>query len=410
MKRLMNRWLAIVLLMGTNAAAQAQQNAQTIQPVAQQNQNGQQQYQPTQLPTGKPSNGQFVINPVINPYAPTNGQFQTFNPHPTAIQNWFSTGPGAVWSTVMDLNTDMSLTPADDALRAHLSLPKDQGLIVTSLAPTAPAAQAGVQQNDVLLKLGDGSLAKAEDLEEGLKAAGEKPIYLTILRGGKRLKMQVQPRVRVTMGAVQPESPAFWIGVSVSPLEPALRSQLKLPQNRGLLAIEVVKDGPAAQAEVKVHDILLSLDGKLLDSQEKLVELVQASGEKSVSLELIREGKSQTILVTPRRRKPSQHQAAGPRAGDLYYQFVRPGAVLNVDPKYQVFPNGAILSVDPNGGWIADVTGESDLKVANGAQHTEPKAAANFTASLKRLDDLDAEIKQLRTAIEELNKILWEQK
>ena len=97
------------------------------------------------------------------------------------------------------------------------------------------------------------------------------------------------------MGPVQPEPPAFWIGVSVSPLEPALRAQLKLPQNQGLLAIDVVKDSPAAQADVKVHDILLSLDGKLLDSQEKLVELVQSNGEKSVPLELIREGKTQTI-------------------------------------------------------------------------------------------------------------------
>ncbi len=211
----------------------------------------------------------------------------------------------------------MGLSPADDALRAHLSLPKDQGLIVTSLAANAPAAQAGIQQNDVLLTLGDTPLAKAEDLEEGLKAVGEKPVSLTILRGGKKLTIQVQPRVRVTMGPVQPEPPAFWIGVSVSPLEPALRSQLKLPQNRGLLATDVVKDSPAAKADVKVHDILLSLDGKLLDSQEKLVELVQSNGEKSVPLELIREGKTQTILVTPQRRKPAQQQTVVATTGIL---------------------------------------------------------------------------------------------
>ncbi len=134
----------------------------------------------------------------------------------------------------------------------------------------------------MLLALGDASLAKVDDLEEGLKAAGEKPISLLILRAGKRLKIKVQPRVRVIMGAVQHEVPAFWIGVSVSPLEPALRAQLKLSQSDGLLAIDVIKDSPAAQADIKLHDILLSLDGKPLDSQEKLVELVQSNGEKSV--------------------------------------------------------------------------------------------------------------------------------
>ena len=155
---------------------------------------------------------------------------------------------------------------------------------------------------------------------------------LTILRGGKKIKIQVQPRVRVTMGPVQPEPPAFWIGVSVSPLEPALRAQLKLPQNQGLLAIDVVKDSPAAKADVKVHDILLSLDGKQLDSQEKLVELVQSSGEKSVPLELIREGKTQTFLVTPQRRKPAQQQSTAQTGNMFYYQLGRPGAVVNRRP------------------------------------------------------------------------------
>ena len=225
---------------------------------------------------------------------------------------------GSLWADFSDLNTEMSLAPADDALRAHVGLPKDQGLIVTSLAAHAPAAQAGIQQNDVLLTLGDASLAKVEDLEESLRSAGDKPASLTVLRAGKKLVIQVQPRVRVTMGPVQPQAPAFWIGVSVAPLEPALRSQLKLPANRGLLAIDVVKDSPAVQAGIKVHDILLSLDGRGLDSQEKLIEMVQSNGEKAVPLEVIREGKTQTIVVTPQRRKPAQPAVERGRPGRTF--------------------------------------------------------------------------------------------
>lgn len=57
-----------------------------------------------------------------------------------------------------------------------------------------------------------------------------------------------------------------------------------------------------------------------------------------------------------------------------------------------------MLRVNPNGRWSADVT------------PTEPKAPADSTVSTKRLDDLDAEIKQLRRAIEELNKMLKDKK
>ena len=273
---------------------------------------------------------------------------------------------------------------------AHLGLPKDQGLVVTALAANAPAAQVGIQPNDVLLKVGDVVLGKAEDLDDGLKAAGETPVTLTVIRGGKPIKIQVQPQVHVTMGPVRPEPPAFWLGVSVSPLEPALRSQLKLPQNEGLLVIEIVKDGPAAQADVKLHDILISLNRKILDSQEKLIKQVQSIGEKPVPLELIREGKPQTITVTPRHRKSAQSQALAGAYQNWVYEVVRPGAVLSQ------------LYRTPEPGDGKAFAGDLVIEQISG-----PTGAS---AMSKRLDELDTEIKQLHKAIEELNKLLEDKK
>ena len=200
----------------------------------------------------------------------------------------------------------------------------------------------------------------------------------------------------MALGPVQAESPAFWIGVSVSPLEPALRSQLKLPESHGLLAIDVVKDSPAAQAEIKVHDILLSLNGNLLDSQEKLVELVQSNGEKPVSLELIRAGKTQTIVVTPQRRKPAPHRS-------------KQGAMRDKLFSYQVVHPGAVVNLNRDAVWLDDMLkGQTGTALAYPPAGQQPGAGS--TASMKQLDELDAEIKQLRKAIEELNKLLKDKK
>jgi serine protease Do len=368
MKRSLAPWLTVVVVLGLNIHADAQQDAQA-KPSS--------PYQITNRPLNQQVE-QLLQGVNVNQLQPVS------NPDP--INQWLITANGAAWFDVSDRTAGMSLAPADDALRAHLSLPKNQGLIVTALDVHAPAAQAGIQQNDLLLKLDEASLAKSEDLEVGLKGAGDKPALLTILRGGKKLKIQVQPQVRVTMGPVQPEPPAFWIGISVSPLEPALRSQLKLPQNQGLLAIDIVKDSPAAKAEVKVHDILLSFAGKPLESQEKLVELVQSNGEKSIQLELIREGKTQTFDVTPERRKPDQLKSQVNGYNTFYYQLARPGALVTVDQ------NGAVATVDQKGSWTADVS------------PTAPGSSA------RRLDEIDTDIKQLRKAIEELTKTLKDKK
>jgi serine protease Do len=355
--------------------SQAQQQRRQNAPQSrQQHQQGNQaQQQPTQAQGNLYTHGYTLQNQYLHS-APQDHQ---------SINLWSPAGNNVIWYDLADQTAGMSLTPADEALRAHLKLPKDQGLIVTSLDLQSPAAQAGIQQNDILLDLENNALGKPDDLEEGLKAAGDKPAPLTILRGGKRLTLQVQPRVRVTMGPVQPEPPAYWIGVSVSGIEPALRSQLKLPQNQGLLVIEVMKDSPASKAGIKVHDILLSVAGKPLDSQEKLVEVVQGKGEAPVPVELVREGTTQTIEVTPQRRKSAEFKAFGRHAPYHYYQFFRPGGVVTWDPEGK---------------------GRSETFYFENQLSQQKSAQGAGSASTKRLDEIDAEIKQLRKAIEELSK------
>ena len=74
---------------------------------------------------------------------------------------------------------------------------------------------------------------------------------------------------------MQPAPPEFWIGVSVSTVEPALRAHLKIPADQGLIATEVIAESPAAKAELKVNDILLTMAGKPLRDQASLVEMIR---------------------------------------------------------------------------------------------------------------------------------------
>ncbi|MGO9462630.1 MAG: PDZ domain-containing protein [Isosphaeraceae bacterium] len=286
----------------------------------------------------------------------------------------------------------MSLVPVDDALRSHLKLAKDEGLLVTAIDPSSPAAQAGLHQNDVLLKLGDSPLSTPVHLEAALKAAADKPVVLHLYRDGRAREIQVQPRIEVSFGpaAVQPSVPQFWIGVSVADVEPALRAQLRLPADKGLLVNQVFKDSPADKAGLKVNDILLSIGGKPLADQKKLIELVQATGERTINVEVLHEGKPRGDLqITPERRKLTQVSELT-EVNDWTKQFqtyrwnvVRPGVVVQTNP-YQ-------LQLQ-------------DLSALNFTQdRSKDNQSKDPTAALsKRLDDLDAEIKKLRKALEQI--------
>jgi membrane-associated protease RseP (regulator of RpoE activity) len=305
-----------------------------------------------------------------------------------AFWSWTPSGHGlALYEMHGDRFSGMSLVPVDDALRSHLKLPKDQCLLVTALDPHSPSAAAGLQQNDVLLKASDSPLRKPEDLESALKAAGKSVVVLHIFRDGKSREIQVQPQIHVSFGPVQPQPGAqdFWIGVSVADVEPALRAQLRLSTNKGLLVNQVFKDSPAQRAGLKVNDILLSMNGKALSEQKTLVDLVQASGAKAVTLALLREGKQLSdVQVVPERRKLTHASDPIKQLQTFRWNVVRPGVMLDYNnPKQFQFRE------------LKDLT-SAEVKV-----NDEPAKDTNAAIS-KRLDDLDAEIKKLRKALEEL--------
>jgi len=328
---------------------------------------------------------------------PQNQPGQTNNGQSAQVWENFFGSEQALAFLSHDPGSGLSLVQADDALRDQLMLPKGQGLVVMAVDGSSPAAHAGIQQNDVLLNLGETPLAKPEDLERSLKKAGDDQVLLVLVRGGSQLKFPVQPRYRITLGPAQPK-PAeheYWIGVSVSAIEPALRSQLKIPMEQGLIVNAVVNDSPAGKAGIKVHDILLSLDQKLLSDPHKLAEAVQANGEIPIVLELIRAGQRKgPVSVTPARRKTTTVAAQGNQA--KFYYFLRPGAVLAETIPAQGQPANQGYSS------VGNLWPDDSMWLQ---YPTTPKAAEDANAALvKKLDALDAEIKQLRKAVADLSK------
>lgn len=88
-------------------------------------------------------------------------------------------------------------------------------------------------------------------------------------------------------------------GASLEPVDESLRAQLDLPKKQGLVVTSVTPDSPAAQSGLKANDILLTLGDAPLASTDDLTKTLKASGEKEISLKIIRSGKPVTIQIKP---------------------------------------------------------------------------------------------------------------
>jgi serine protease DegQ len=89
-----------------------------------------------------------------------------------------------------------------------------------------------------------------------------------------------------------------FIGLSPAEITPQIAEQLGLPNTDGVLAISVVRGGPAADAGLRPGDVLLALEGDKLDAPEDLLAALRnKSPGQTVTLEYRRGADTQETKV-----------------------------------------------------------------------------------------------------------------
>jgi len=90
-----------------------------------------------------------------------------------------------------------------------------------------------------------------------------------------------------------------WLGVSIQNVTPELAKSLNLKEAKGALVAEVVSDSPADKAGIKRGDVIVALNGKAVEDSTALRNMVSAAAPGTIiKIDLIREGKSQSLSVT----------------------------------------------------------------------------------------------------------------
>lgn len=207
-------------------------------------------------------------------------------------------------------------------------------VIVTYVEEDSPAELVKLREGDRILKI-EGKEVKSSDqlVSEIRNRQPGQEINLTIEREGKPQELKVK------LGAVPeeeaqrelelrfpglfrkspgiprlPEMPKLpgmerfefelgvehyrFIGVYLDELNPELSKYFGVPEGRGLLVSRVNAGSPAEKAGLKVGDVIISADGKRVETLEALTDQIQSKkkGEKIV-LDIIRDKKKLKIEV-----------------------------------------------------------------------------------------------------------------
>jgi hypothetical protein len=193
-------------------------------------------------------------------------------------------------------------------------------------------------------------------------------------RPGAAIQVQAGPgrgenQVIVIAGPTEIKLGEYWLGLGCTAAPAALRAQLDLPEDQGLVVDQVVPDGPAAKAEIQQHDVLVKAGDKPLKNVQDLIDAVQSAKEKDLSIELIHRGKRKEVTVTPTKR-PEQAQPGltpheafkkwleglhrpGTELDDAtkraleYLERMQQGEALKGPLRWRFFGPGAVLPPEP---------------------------------------------------------------
>jgi len=89
-----------------------------------------------------------------------------------------------------------------------------------------------------------------------------------------------------------------WLGVAIQPLNNDLAEGLGLPDTNGVLVSDVNEQGPAKQAGLLAGDVILSVDGEIIEQLKELPRVIaDIDPGASSSIKIWRDGKEQSLTV-----------------------------------------------------------------------------------------------------------------
>ncbi|MFX0546022.1 DegQ family serine endoprotease [Roseovarius sp. S1116L3] len=186
----------------------------------------------------------------------------------------------------------VGIQPVTEDIASALDLDAAEGTLVSSVTRDSPAEKAGLQPGDVILSLAgapvegprDLSLAVA-DLEVGSDAV------LTVLRDGSEQELTVEIGLHPSQsiadaGTTEAETDGTpRLGVSIAPLDAAVRARLELPEELSGVAITGVQpDSAAARAGLQPGDVITAASGDEVADLDALKSSVKSAADAETPL------------------------------------------------------------------------------------------------------------------------------
>jgi S1-C subfamily serine protease len=193
----------------------------------------------------------------------------------------------------------------------------DGGAQIVAVWPGGPADRGGIRSGDVLLEAAGVAVLDQEDLGRvvsGHGAGDEIPIL--IVRGSQELRVPIRLGTKRAMPATPgafghgrvaplaqpaPAPEADPVGIDVEAITPALSAYLGAPERSGVLVTRVVSGRLAAEAGLRVGDVIVRLGEEDVSSPAQVRGTLASWNPEPVPATVVRERRRVELQIRPPR-------------------------------------------------------------------------------------------------------------
>jgi serine protease Do len=206
----------------------------------------------------------------------------------------------------------VNIQTVTDELAEGLKLPRPSGALVSNVAEGSPAADAGIEKGDVILKFDGRDIGEMRRLPRIVADTPiDKAVDVVLWRDGREQKVKVKigelNEAEVAALPEQPETQApeaakiEALGMSLAEVTPELREQFQLDESAaGVLVIGVAEGSPASEKGLQAGDVVVEVDQKEVATPNDVQAQVAAArkaNQRVVTFLIYRQGDFQWVAL-----------------------------------------------------------------------------------------------------------------
>jgi serine protease Do len=185
--------------------------------------------------------------------------------------------------------TVQEITPA---LKNKLGLLSEKGALVSQVTPGGPAAQAGIEREDVIVSFNGNVLKNMHDLPflVATTPVGKK-VRVDVMRKGEKKTFEVEVgELKEETAKAAEKGPKAYLGMTVENITPKVAGEYNLSETSGVVVTDVEGDTPADQAGLQPGDVIVEIDRTQVKDAKEFETRLQEYHQGDIILFLIDRG------------------------------------------------------------------------------------------------------------------------